>query len=391
MIYLISLALCLFLTVVYDILGFSKNKWHWYYLLLVWFIFVSGFQYMVGTDIPEYIYEYNHFYNELRFDVGDIDGRRQHGWVLLCYFCRQITNDITLLKLLQAIFVNVSIFHFFKREAKYVFLCLTFYAMSTYLLLNFNVLRQSISLGFALYAISYYSRKRYFVSILFLYGAYMFHSSALVLLVLPIFSLIKYNKYILYVLSVLSIFLFYFLFKMDVNLIFDSVFDVFDEGLFEIGQSYVNSDRLGVQDTKLTYTRFVRIFLILFVILYYTKKYKNIFFGGMGLLYLILLVFSFVVPIFFRFGTFYELPFYVILSTVIIEYPQNRLHQVRYVFYICAFALYSFFPFREYSQKYEGSQYRYIDQYYPYHSVLEPDVEEKIDQKKLQFFKTFRY
>lgn len=390
MIYIGSLALCLFLTVMYDILGYTKNKWRWYYLLLFLFIVVSGFQYMVGTDIPDYIDEYNHLYNELRFDVGDVDGKRQLGWILLCYLCRLITNDITLLKLLQAIFVNVSIFLFFKREAKYVFLCLTFYALSSYLLLNFNVLRQSISLGFALYAISYYKRKRYIFSLLFLYGAYLFHSSALVLLALPVFGVIKYNKYTLYVLSLLSLILFYFLFKIDMNSIFDFIFNEFDEGLFEIGQSYVNSDRLGVQDTKLTYTRLFRILLILFVVLYYTKKCKNLYFGGMGLLYLVLLVFSFVVPIFFRFGTFYELPFYVILSTVIIEYPRNRLYQVRYVFYICAFALYSLFPLREYSRKYEGSQYRYIDQYYPYHSVLEPDVEDKVDHKKMQFFKIFR-
>ena len=114
MIYLGSLALYLFLTIVYDILGYTKNKWHWYYLLLLWFTIVSGFQYMVGTDITEYIYEYNNFYNkELRFDVGNYEGERQPGWVLLCYFCKQITNDITLLKFIQATFVNVSIFLFF--------------------------------------------------------------------------------------------------------------------------------------------------------------------------------------------------------------------------------------------------------------------------------------
>ena len=391
MIYLTSLALCLFLTVIYDILGYTKNKWHWYYILLLLFIAVSGLQYMVGTDITEYIYEYKHFYNELRFDVGDVDGMRQPGWVLLCYVCRQITNDITLLKLIQAIFVNVSIFHFFKREAKYVFLCLTFYALSSYLLLNFNVLRQSISLGFALYSISYYKRKKYIISLLFLFGAYMFHNSALVLLAIPIFGLLNYNKYLLYILSLMSLILIYLLFKIDMNLIFDFVFDEFmDDGVFELGQSYVNSDRLGLQETKMGFVTLFRVFMILSVVMYYMWKYKDVYFGGMGLLYLFLLVFSFILPIIFRFGTFYEIPFYVILSTVVIEYPKNRLRQVKYMFYICVFAVYSYFPYKDYSRKYIGSDYCYIDQYYPYHSVLEPDVEENVDHKKLQFFKNFR-
>lgn len=103
--------------------------------------------------------------------------------------------------------------------------------------------------------------------------------------------------------------------------------------------------------------------------------------------YLLFLVFSFVFPIMFRFGTFFELSFYVVLSSAVIEYPLGRFYQIRRIFYIFAFLIYSFFPYREYMAKYPGSKYRYIDQYYPYHTVLKPDVEYDIDHEKMMFFK----
>ena len=388
MIYIGSLLLCLFFAWMYDILGYTKNKWHWYYLLMVWFIAISGFQYMVGTDMPVYMDEYNKLYNELNFNIGDQEGKRQPGWVLLCYGCRQITDDFTLLKLIQATFVNIAIFSFFKRESKYVFCCITLYALTSYLLINFNILRQGIALGFILYFISFYRQKRYVLSALFVFLAYMFHNATLVALIIPVFGIIKYSKKMLLGLGFLTIILVYIILKMDLETMFNSIFEgeYLSEGMSEVGNIYVNSERLGVQEAKVGVVRIFRVVAIFIVTLYYIVKKKDIYLGGIALTYLLFLVFSFVFPIMFRFGTFFELSFYVVLSSVVIEYPLGRFYQIRRVFYIFAFLIYSFFPYREYMAKYPSSKYRYIDQYYPYHSVLNPDPEDAIDREKMMFF-----
>lgn len=389
MIYLGSLALCLFLTVTYDILGYIKNKWHWYYLLLFWFIIVSGFQYMVGTDIPVYMDEYNKYYNSLRFDVGAIEGKRQPGWVLLCYGCRQITHDFTLLKLIQSFFVNIAIFSFFKRESKYVFCCITLYALSSFLLINFNILRQGIALGFILYFISSYKRKKYILSVLFLFMAYMFHNSALLALIIPIFGLIKYNKKLLIGVAGFFVIIIIILLKTDLESLMYSFIegDYMGEGMSEMSEIYLKSNRLGVQEAKMGVGKFFRVSVLFGVSIYYIQKYRELYIGGLGLVYIVFLVFSFVLPIMFRFGAYFELPFYLVLSSVIIEYPHGRLIRIRYVFYFLAFAIYSFFPYKQYTSRYIGSSYRYIDQYYPYHSIFEFDVENEIDRKKMMFFK----
>lgn len=389
MIYIGTLILCIYLAWMYDVLGYTNNKWHWYYLLLIWFIFVSGFQYMVGTDIPVYMEEYNEFYNELRFDVGDFEGKRQPGWILLCYGCRQITNDFTLLKLIQAVFVNCAIFTFFKKESKYVFCCITLYALTSYLLINFNILRQSISLGFVLYLISFYKEKKYFISLFFLFMAYMFHNSALVALVIPVFGLIKYNKIALMGIVFGVALIIYLLLKFDIGTFLNFVFEeeYLGEGMSEIGNVYAKNDRLGVQEVKMGVVRFFRIGLIFMVVLYYIIKKKDVFIGGIALTYLLFLVISFALPIMFRFGSYFEIPFYIVFSTVVIDLPLGRMYQIRYFFYVGVFLLYSFFPFREYMERYPGSPYRYIDQYFPYNSVLNPEVENEIDHNKINYFK----
>lgn len=388
MIYIISLILCVFLAWMYDVMGYTRNKWHWYYLLLVWFIILSGFQYMVGTDIPLYMDEYNQLYNELDFNIGEVESKRQPGWILLCYGCRQITDDFLLLKLVQAIFVNIAIFSFFKRESKYVFCCITLYALTSYLLINFNILRQSIALGFILYFISYYKQRRYVLSVLLLFCAYMFHNSAIVAVAIPVFGLVKYNKKVLLGISVLAVFLIYIMLKIDMETMFDFIFEgeYLGEGMSEIGNSYSNSDRLGVQEAKVGIVKIFRLVAIFLVVFYYIKEKKDLFFGGLAFTYLIFLVLSFVMPILFRFGTYFEIPFYIILSSVIIEFPLGRLYQIRRVFYIFAFLLYSYFPYKEYTMRYSGSPYRYIDQYYPYHSILNPEVEDEMDMTKKHFF-----
>ena len=120
MIYAISIMASSCLAWVYDVMEYPKGKWSWYYLLLFWFIIISGFQYMVGSDMPVYVDEYNNYYDTLRFDVGSsvVEGKRQPGWVLLSCLCRMITHDFLLFKLIHAIFVNYAIFTFFKKESQ---------------------------------------------------------------------------------------------------------------------------------------------------------------------------------------------------------------------------------------------------------------------------------
>ena len=385
MIYLFSLIWCLWLAWMYDVLGYTKNKWNWYYLLLVWFICVSGLQYMVGSDIPGYMESYQRDYYRLRFDVGDIGGRHQPGWILLNYLCRQITDDFILLKFIQAIFVNVAIFSFFKRETKYVFLCITLYAITTYLIFNFNSLRQSFAIGFMLYYISYLKRNRYVLAAISLFGAFMFHNTALIGMIIPFFKFLKYDRRILMLLLGLSIVFVFFLIRLDFDTLLKTLIDsgYLGEGLEEHAEIYANSQKFEAREVGVGIGRYVQLLMIIYTIFYFVWKKKDMYVGGIGLIYLFMQVMNYAIPIMFRFRQYFDMSFYVMFSYVIMDISAGRFKQIRQLVIATCVALFLVFPIKEYLYKYPGSPYRYIDQYYPYHSIFNPDV----DYRKINYFK----
>lgn len=375
MIYFVSFLVCIYLAWMYDILGYTKNKRNWYYLLLIWFICVSGFQYMVGSDMQEYVLSYENSYKKIDFMVDEIGGRYQPGWMLLSYFCHQISNDFVFFKFIQAIFVNVAVFSFFKRESKYVFLCISIYALTSYLLLNFNILRQSFAIGFILYYISSIKRKKYVQAFVYLIFAFMFHNSALLALIVPFWGLIKYNKKVFWFTIMIVIIGSLFLLRVNADTILKELVDsgIMGDNLTELGNVYVNSDHYGAHDIRVGVVYAVRVTLVLLSVLFYIKKKQDFFFGGMGIVYLFFLIFSFSFPIALRFRVYFDMAFYVMLSVFIVEVPYGRFWQIRRVFAVVVFIIYSYFPCKEYASKYESTHYRYFDQYYPYVSIFNPE------------------
>ena len=64
------------------------------------------------------------------------------------------------------------------------------------------------------------------------------------------------------------------------------------------------------------------------------------------------------------------------LAQLIVEFPLRRFKQVKYAFYIGALVVFMYFPMKDYLYKAPNYK-RYIDQYYPYHSIFDPIKEER--------------
>lgn len=376
MIYIFSVLFCVVLAVIYDIRDAQQNKQLWYNLLLLWFILISGLQYCVGTDIFEYIRFYQDF-NASTFRLRDLDyymsNQKQPGWIILTYLCKLITNDFIIVKLIQAIFINVALFSFFKRETKYIFLCVLVYALISYFALNFNVYRHSFALGFALYGFSYLRQKRYINYYLFVALAWLFHNSAIILIIFPLFNFLKYNRWTLIVLGILFIMI---LPSLNSDKLQEMLFSIIDNGflgenLTTLGDTYMKSERQGVQDSFSVFT--LRRLLVLMVVCYYVKNKKDLFMGSFGVLYLLFVVLSGFMQALWRFRLYIDPFYYILLATVIAEFPRKRFKQ-KVIVYMMAFWLLLYLPIREYLVPYVGTKWRPIDQYYPYHSIFDPEI-----------------
>ena len=386
MIYSLSILFCVALAVIYDIKGCQKNKQIWYRILLLWFILLSGLQYCVGTDIFEYIQFYKNFNTSL-FKLSDLgyymDHQKQPGWILLVYLCRLITDDFILLKIIQAVFINVAFFSFFKREAKHVFLCVLIYALLSYLVLNFNAYRHSIALGFALYGFSYLRRKEFLKYYVFVLLAWLFHNTALILVVFPLFHFIKYNRWTL---IFLIVFFFGVLSFFNSDNLTNLMFTVIEKGyigedLSSLGSTYMSSERQGAHDSFAVFS--IRRLLILIVLVYYIYRKKDLFIGSFGLFYLVFCILAGFMQALWRFRLYVDPFYYVLLATVIAEFPKNHFKQ-KVVAYSMALLLLLYLPIRDYLAPIAGSKWRGIDQYYPYHSIFDPEI--NTEQKN--FFET---
>lgn len=384
MVYIISILLCVALAVVFDIIGYNKNKRLWYNVLMVWFILVSGLQYCVGTDIFEYIGFYKNF-NTQTFRLSDfgyyMNDQKQPGWILLVYVCRLITDDIILLKIIQALFINIALFSFFKRETKYSFICVLIYALISYLVINFNVLRHSFALGFALYGFSFLRQKKYIQYFAFVVLAWLFHSTAIILLVCPLFQFLKFNKWTIIIYSMLLIGVFVFLLKADLTTILLTIIDrgYLGEDLSSLGSIYMTSQRQGANDSFSLFS--LNRLLILFVLSYYIIRKKDLFVGSFGVAYLIVGILASFMQGLWRFRLYFDPFYYILLATVIAEFPKNHFKQ-KVVVYFIAISLLIYFPTRNWLHHVEGSKWRAVDQYYPYHSIINP----KINYEQKNFF-----
>lgn len=391
MLYIFTLIVCIYCAIHFDVLNKKNKRKSAYNGLLIWFIAISAFQFKVGTDMVYYMYEYENL-NLNGFTINNLisnNGSRQPGWMTLCYFCRFITKDFLLLKLIQAIFVNIAIFSFFKRETKYVFVAIFLYALISYLVINFNLMRQSIALGFALYGFSYLRKKKYIKYYIFVLLAFLFHNSALILIPLPLINLFNsssnrsYSKKITYILiSAFIVILCALSFLNLEDILYHLLFSGFlGDHNSSAGLAYMSRDRLGIQ-SSFSIISIQRIIMIV-AVLYYMKKYNNHYYGILGLIYILFQILTGLLPILWRFRVYFDFPYYIILSQLIVDLPRIR-NKISSVALIAIMTVVIYFPLRDYLTPFENSKYRYIDQYYPYHTIFDKEF----DETKQHYFDT---
>ena len=212
MIYIISLVIITILSIYFDFYcnGKSNKASIFYNLLLIWFISVSGFAYNVGSDIPAYMDEYDGFCQFFSFySLSDIFTfeNRQPAWVLLNIICGAISDNFLTLKLIIASFVNSCIFYFIKRRTRYYFLGVLFYSVFLYLNLNFNALRQSVSIAFFLLAYLDFADRKYGRYCAWAICAFLFHVSGIISFILPLLKYVRVNSKSLFLYGIILVLL----------------------------------------------------------------------------------------------------------------------------------------------------------------------------------------
>lgn len=176
---------------------YQKYKFPYYSYCFLILILVAGFRYRIGSDTISYlnIFEKIPPIFELNLDFFIDNKGYEPGWILLNSIVKSFGLSFYSLQIIHAIFLNGFIGTFIWRITKYKYLSILCYVIILYPNLNFEILRQSVSIAFFIWGYFKLVDKRYLSYYILMLFALLFHYSAIVLFFIPF--VIKYiNKLI---------------------------------------------------------------------------------------------------------------------------------------------------------------------------------------------------
>lgn len=265
MIYYIVFVLLLALSYVYDFHTNQKGKQLTFWLVCVLLTAIAGFRFRLGIDTINYMedFEENARYLSNFFEAWRLDELPYEiGFAFFESLCKSICDSWFFFQFVIALFVNFSIFRFVHRNARYPFVVILLYFAILYFDINYETLRQSMSLSFALWAYEYLKQKAYRKYTILSICAVLMHNVGIVLFLLPLLQFKRYNYKILFAICILT-----FLAGSIFNQMFPYLADVFDtmglEHMSEKAVTYTEADGLG---TESVLNRSVRHLIFRFVL-----------------------------------------------------------------------------------------------------------------------------
>lgn len=190
MVYLAIILLLIVLVYVYDYRRAVRGRIFWLIAIGVIFSLVGGLHYRIGLDYSAYDFFYDHLapINEIR--SRDFEASRYApGFIILASIAKVFYPEVVLLHLFQASFVCGVVTWFFKNNTRNPFFALLLFFFFLFTLLLFEQIREAIAVGFFLLAWPYFKNKNWLMWYLLSLCAMMFHTSATMMLALPVLYL----------------------------------------------------------------------------------------------------------------------------------------------------------------------------------------------------------
>lgn len=194
MVYLLVLIILLFLCFQFDISGAKKNKDFWLRFVFVVFVLIAGMRYRVGLDTARYI---DHFYHDIpklwELTWEDLSFGSDPLFKLLNSVVYSLGGKFYVVQFIQAIFVDLLVFKYLQRHTTYVFTALFFYFIWQYYGYHMEEMRASMALSICLFANDYCLERKWLKAIALYLIASMFHFSAIMCIITPLLVFLRLN------------------------------------------------------------------------------------------------------------------------------------------------------------------------------------------------------
>lgn len=349
----------------------SRRLYNFICLILILLSFLA---YHIGTDAFAYLYEFDEYSK-----IGDIDSkylfsfeRYQPGWVLFQVVSKSIVPSYYFMKLLYALFINIIICNFIWENTKYPFIGLLLYGIILYPFFNFEIYRQAMAVAIFLYSLRYYNEGKWVKYCICIGCAFLFHSSALILLIAPFFNFKLDKRNLIISISLAAGLIIVGEVALDFIQAFFSLGVVSSESGSELLEYYMTSDRYGDSGfsvNSIIYYCFYVLFPIT-CIYYMNRKGHEIKYQGLVVLSCLIYLMGQIIPIFFRLNQYLQVINILFYIDAIMVLPQiifrknSKLVSLAFCFFFMWFFSGTYF------QEIGNSGYKSGVRYYPYYSIL---------------------
>lgn len=194
----------LFLTLIilsyfYDYKEQERGRRVWLYITIIFLILLGTLHYRVGFDSVAY----ERFYNNLTplnyIKLKEIESYRYApGFVVLASLTKIVSPDLILLNLIQSSFICGIVAWFIIKNTKKIFFALLMFYVFLFTLLVFEQIREAISVGFFLLAWPAFKKRNWIIWYLLSFCALLFHTSAYIMLGLPLILLPGIKQFFLF-------------------------------------------------------------------------------------------------------------------------------------------------------------------------------------------------
>lgn len=381
MMYVVIFLILLLCIYIYDICGGVVNKMATFYGIVFILILMSAISYRIGGDMEVYSYWWKFKCKPLSqidlLEIFDDIKYERPGWIIITSFLKGIFNDLVILKIVHALWINLVVAYFIRTYTKYCFSVLLMYFVVGYFNYNFEILREGVAISFFLLAFPCYVERKWFRYFLFFLCAFMFHESALLMLLLPFMSILgKVNIFVM-IGCLLGVYVLFMQIDL-VGLLLQIVPSNF--GFYSKFQGYMNSDLYGENVRINMYAFFFASFIVPgFFYMVLKKLDVNNRFAVYILISILFNLLNSKIGIFYRFNNYILLPLFIAYIDIISLISKKvSLGRFKNIFFIPAMLLYFLYKIPSVYFKEENiANGKFYNRYFPYCTIIDKNISEE--------------
>lgn len=329
---------------------------------MLYLVILMGLRYRVGLDTLNYMGSYDSVMRFRNTNLKFIFDQLEPLNYLIKSIAKNFSDDFVVYQAFHVVLLNILIGRFIIRNCEYILFALFFYFLFAGLYFNSEILRESVAVAIFLNAYEYIQRRSWVKYYLCATIALGFHTSALIIFVIPFLSRLRLNTFFFVFLGIFTLLIIRFQDELQLLVVY------LDPEVSKKVMIYLEKEGLSVIGLSVA---LMRMSIIPIMILNLYKREYIIDFEYMIAIYILMGVGAIFIPtIFSRFSNYFIFFFIILLANSIVDLKETRYRGLTLII-VFIFSLSSFVS-SYFSDVGDGKHRRYI-RWYPYHSVISKD------------------